>query len=166
MKSVANILSASRIVLSFVLLPLKVFSIPFYILYTICALTDILDGFAARKTQSESEFGAKLDSISDTVFVAVCMIKLLTVIEIKIWLWIWIALIAAIKLVNIISGYVAEKKLVMLHTIANKITGFLLLLLPLLVGTININISAIPVCMVATFAAVQEGHIIKNGGIK
>ena len=109
MKSVANILSASRIVLSFVLLPLKVFSIPFYILYAICALTDILDGFAARKTQSESEFGAKLDSISDTVFVAVCMIKLLTVIEIKIWLWIWIALIAAIKLVNIISGYVAER---------------------------------------------------------
>jgi CDP-diacylglycerol--glycerol-3-phosphate 3-phosphatidyltransferase len=142
MKSVANILSASRIVLSFVLLPLKVFSIPFYILYAICALTDILDGFAARKTQSESEFGAKLDSISDTVFVAVCMIKLLTVIEIKIWLWIWIALIAAIKLVNIISGYVAEKKLVMLHTIANKIKVSCYSA-SCLSDTFNINISAI-----------------------
>jgi CDP-diacylglycerol--glycerol-3-phosphate 3-phosphatidyltransferase len=123
----------------------------------------MLDGFVARKTHSQSEFGAKLDSISDLVFVAVCLIKLLPVLEFKTWIWIWIALIFAVKIFNVILGYAVEKKLVMLHTVANKITGLLLFLLPLFIGTEIINIAAILVCAVATFAAVQEGYLIKIG---
>jgi CDP-diacylglycerol--glycerol-3-phosphate 3-phosphatidyltransferase len=123
----------------------------------------MLDGFVARKTHSQSEFGAKLDSISDLVFVAVCLIKLLQVLEFKTWIWIWIALIFAVKIFNVILGYAVEKKLVMLHTVANKITGLLLFLLPLFIGTEIINIAAILVCAVATFAAVQEGYLIKIG---
>lgn len=123
----------------------------------------MLDGFVARKTHSQSEFGAKLDSISDLVFVAVCLIKLLQVLEFKTWIWIWIALIFAVKIFNVILGYAVEKKLVMLHAVANKITGLLLFLLPLFIGTEIINIAAILVCAVATFAAVQEGYLIKIG---
>ncbi|MGI6771964.1 MAG: CDP-alcohol phosphatidyltransferase family protein [Acutalibacteraceae bacterium] len=162
-KSAANIITSSRIVLSLVLLLLKVPSIPFYIIYSVCGLTDMLDGFVARKTHSQSEFGAKLDSISDLVFVAVCLIKLLPVLEFKTWIWIWIALIFAVKIFNVILGYAVEKKLVMLHAVANKITGLLLFLLPLFIGTEIINIAAILVCAVATFAAVQEGYLIKIG---
>lgn len=162
-KSAANIITSSRIVLSLVLLLLKVPSIPFCIIYSVCGLTDMLDGFVARKTHSQSEFGAKLDSISDLVFVAVCLIKLLPVLEFKTWIWIWIALIFAVKIFNVILGYAVEKKLVMLHTVANKITGLLLFLLPLFIGTEIINIAAILVCAVATFAAVQEGYLIKIG---
>ena len=37
----------------------------------------MIDGAVARKTGTDSEFGAKLDTIADIVFTAVCMIKIL-----------------------------------------------------------------------------------------
>ncbi|SEU08166.1 CDP-diacylglycerol--glycerol-3-phosphate 3-phosphatidyltransferase [Enterocloster clostridioformis] len=68
----------------------------------------------------------------------------------------------AFGIVNIVSGFMYRKKLVMLHTAANKLTGALLFMLPLAMVLIDINLAAIPVCVVATFAAVQEGHYIRN----
>ena len=53
------------------LLFFPVFSILFYMLYLFCGLTDMVDGTVARKIGSASEFGVKLDSAADIVFVAV-----------------------------------------------------------------------------------------------
>ena len=44
------------------------------ILYFICGFTDILDGYIARKTKTESNFGTKLDTISDLLFFIVMFI--------------------------------------------------------------------------------------------
>jgi CDP-diacylglycerol--glycerol-3-phosphate 3-phosphatidyltransferase len=49
------------------------------------------------------------------------------------------------------------KRYVAVHTTMNKVTGALLFLLPLTLAIVPINFSGIPVCLVATFAAVQEG---------
>lgn len=141
------------------------FSKLFYIFYVLCGLSDMVDGYIARKTGTESDFGAKLDSIADTVFVAVCLIKLLPNISFEWWLWVWIMVIALIKVINIICGYFYQRQLIMLHTIANKITGFLLFMLPLFIDYIEIYYAAVPVCTVATFAAIQEGHFIRTGRI-
>jgi len=46
-------------------------------MYLLCGLTDMLDGAIARKNNIVSEFGAKLDTFADIVFVAICMIKFL-----------------------------------------------------------------------------------------
>jgi len=160
---IANAVTISRIIFALMMLPFKTFSAPFYILYVICGSTDMVDGFIARKTHSESEIGAKLDSIADMIFVAVSLIKILPVIEIKMWLWIWIAVTVVIKVINIVSGYVYRNKLVLPHTLANKITGLLCFILPLTLIFIDIHTAAIPVCVAATFAAVQEGHFIRTG---
>ena len=64
----------------------------------------MIDGAVARKTGSVSEFGSRLDTIADIVFVAVCLIKLLPVMHIPGWLYIWIATIAMIKVTNIAVG--------------------------------------------------------------
>ncbi|MBR2256105.1 MAG: CDP-alcohol phosphatidyltransferase family protein [Blautia sp.] len=45
------------------------------------------DGIIARKTNTVSEFGSRFDSIADFVFVAVCLIKILPVMDISIWLY-------------------------------------------------------------------------------
>lgn len=66
-------------------------------------------------------------------------------------------MIAVIKIFNIIAGFIYKKKLIAEHTIMNKITGFLLFCYPLTVFFIEINYSAILICTIATFAAVQEG---------
>lgn len=70
----ANIITVCRIILSIILIFLTPNSSPFYMVYILCGFTDMLDGFVARKTHSESDIGAKLDSIADITFVAVCLI--------------------------------------------------------------------------------------------
>lgn len=62
----------------------------------------MLDGFVARKTKSVSDFGSKLDSIADVVFLTCASIKLLPEIDLPPWLWLWILLIFIVKIVALI----------------------------------------------------------------
>ena len=52
-------------------IPLK--SIWFLVIYTFAGLTDVLDGWLARKTGRASEFGARLDSVADLLFYSVLL---------------------------------------------------------------------------------------------
>ena len=162
-KHLANIITCLRIIGSVVLLFLDAASFPFYITYLLCGFSDMIDGEIARQTNAVSSFGSKLDTVSDFVFMAVCAVKLLPIIYLPIWAWIWIAVIAIIKFANIVLGFVLRKKLVDYHTVLNKITGFLLFLLPLTLQFIKPTYSFALVCTVATIAAVQETYyIVKN----
>ena len=134
MKKTANYITAGRIGLALALLFIQPLTVPFYAVYILCGLSDMADGFIARKTHTESVFGAKLDSIADFVFVITALVRILPVINIPMWLIMWIGLIMLIKFANILVGYICQKKLVMLHTTANKITGFMLFILPLFFG--------------------------------
>ena len=159
----ANLITSCRILFSLLLLFFPALSPGFYGLYIAAGLSDMLDGFVARRTNSASPLGARLDSLADLVFLAICLIKLLPVLALPVWLWVWVGLIALLRLVNILSGFVCRKKLVLLHTRANKLTGALLFLLPLSLGFLNISYIAIPLCALASFAAIQEGHFIRTG---
>ena len=66
-----------------------------------------------------------------------------------------------IKVFNIILGYVYYKKLTVLHTTANKFTGLVLFVVPLIMGFIDIKILEILICGVATFSAIREGYYIR-----
>ena len=116
----------------------------------------MVDGTIARKTNSVSEFGARLDTIGDFLFFAVTLIKLLPVIHIPKWIWVWILVIAIIKIFNVILGFAYTKKLISLHTVMNKITGLLLFLIPPALQFIEIKYSFAVVCIIATIAAIQE----------
>ena len=159
----ANLITGTRILCSVSLLFCPALSLSFFVLYFVAGLTDMIDGAVARKTGTVSELGAKLDTAADFVFVAVCLWKLLPSLAVPLWLWIWIVLIALIKMINIISGYVIQKKYVALHTVMNKVTGILLFILPLTLPFVELKYSAPLVCMVATFAAIQEGHFARTG---
>lgn len=163
MKNIANYISISRIVISSILAITETFSITFYILYIYCGISDILDGYIARKNKNESKLGAKLDSVSDIIFVIVAMIKILPVLNVSNGIIIWVVFIALIKIINVICGYIYYKKLVLLHTIANKITGFILFLVPLIIVKTDSIIFEIIICIIATISAIQEGHYIRTG---
>ena len=160
---IANVITIFRIAASIVLLFCPVFSPAFYAFYIAAGLSDMLDGFVARKTDTVSKLGARLDTIADFVLVVVCLIKLLPVMSIPVWLFVWIGMIALIKAVNIVSGFAVQKKFVAVHSVMNKATGVLLFLLPLTIPTVPLKYSAIVVCAAATFAAIQEGHFIRTG---
>ena len=159
----ANAITFFRAAAGIVLLFCPVFSPAFYALYIAAGLSEILDGFAARKTDTVSELGARLDTAADLVLVAVCLIKLLPVLRIPAWLYGWIGIIALIQVVNIISGFAVQKRFAAVHSVMNKATGVLLFLLPLTIPAVPLKYAAIVVCAAATFAAVQEGHFIRTG---
>ena len=156
----ANCITCIRIIISVVLLFFPAFSPVFYALYITAAVSDMVDGAVARKAGTVSEFGSKLDTVADFVLVVVCLIKLIPVIQVPIWLIVWIIVIALIKVITQIYGYVKRKGIVALHTVMNKVTGILLFVLPLTLSFIDIKYSGAIVCAVATFSAIQEGYLI------
>ena len=158
----ANTITLFRMAASIVLLFCPVFSPAFYVFYIAAGLSDMLDGFVARRTDTVSKLGARLDTMADFVFVVVCLIKLLPILRIPAWLYAWIGIIALIKVINIISGFVVQKRFVTVHSVMNKATGALLFLLPLTIPAVGLKYSAVVVCAAATFAAIQEGHFIRT----
>ena len=159
-KYLANIVTGFRILGSVLLLFFPAFSFVFYLLYVICGLTDMVDGTIARKTNSTGEFGAKFDTAADLVFITVSLIKMFPKLDIPQWLWIWGAVIAVIKICNIMWVLVSRNLFLSLHTVMNKLTGALLFLLPLTFPFVGSKYSSIAVCTIATFAAIQEGVYI------
>ena len=135
----------------------------FYALYLAAGFSDMIDGAVARKTGTVSELGSKLDTIADIVFTAICLIKLLPVLDVPAWLYAWIAVIAIIKLLNIAMGYIRQKAFAAVHSVLNKVTGGLLFLFPLTLAWIDLKYSTAAVCAVATIAAVYEGYLIQAG---
>jgi len=78
------------------------------------------------------------------------------------WIWIWVLVIAFIKVINQISALVIYKKCVFPHTIANKVTGFLLFMGIPVTFLVESLIPIIIIAIFATFAAIQEGHFIRT----
>ena len=62
-KYIPNIITAVRILGTLFLLWAKLPSLYFFVIYSICGFSDVLDGWLARKTKTTSEFGARLDSV-------------------------------------------------------------------------------------------------------
>ena len=161
-RQIANIITGCRILGSVLLLFFPIFSLKFYALYLFCGFSDMIDGAIARKTNCNSSFGAKFDTVADFIFMIVVCYKLLPAIHLPLWLWIWIIIIAVIKLSNIIWGLIRTKSLISVHSILNKVTGFVLFLLPLTMQFVELKYSLSIICLIATFAAIQEGYYIKQ----
>ena len=163
MKHLPNIITALRIVGAFGLLFFDVRSAVFWTLYLVCGLSDMLDGFLARKLRCESKAGALLDSVADLAFVACCCVKLIPVLTFPLWLWIWAGAIVVVKVINQISALVMYKKFCFPHTFANKATGLLLFVTVPLTMFLETLVPMVVTAALATFAAMQEGHFIRTG---
>jgi CDP-diacylglycerol--glycerol-3-phosphate 3-phosphatidyltransferase len=164
MTQLPNIITLLRIVGSLGLLLCDVTGVAYWIIYAFCGISDIADGWLARKLKCVTKEGALLDSLADICFVACCAWKLLPILELPQWLWLWAGVIVAIKVVNQISALVKNRRCFFPHTLANKITGFLLFIaVPVTFWSI---IPIAIVAAVATFAAIQEGYYIRAKKIK
>ena len=162
-KRLANLLTGLRILCSGALMLFPAFSARLYLVYLLCGLSDMADGAVARKTNSASRFGARLDTAADLVFAAAALTKLLPLLHLPRWLWLWTAAIAAVKAANLIWSAVRWKRLVSEHTALNELTGLALFLLPLTLSFADIRYSGAAVCALASAAALQEGYEIARG---
>ena len=126
MKHLPNFITALRFLGALGLLFSDVGSVAFWVIYFVCGLSDMADGFLARKFHCESKTGAMMDSLADLAFVVGCCIKLIPVLALPKWLWLWGAGIVIIKVINQISAIVMYRKCLFPHTIAKKAAGLLL----------------------------------------
>ncbi len=163
MKHLPNTITTLRFIGAVSLLFFDVGSAAFWSIYFVCGLSDMADGYLARKLECVSKTGALLDSLADLVFVACCCFKLIPALAFPKWLWIWGGVIVATKIINQISALVMYKKCVFPHTIANKVTGVLLFVGVPLTLFLESIVPMVIIAVVATFAAVQEGHFIRTG---
>lgn len=161
-----NCITSLRIIGTLVLLLIEPLSAAFFVIYSLTGVTDVLDGYVARKTGCVTSFGAKLDSIADLLFYAVMLIRIFPVMWVRLPVEIWFA-VGLILVIRIISYSVAASKtgeFASLHTYMNKFTGFAVFCVPYVI----LQPFAVPVCcvvcLIGALASAEELMIHLRGG--
>ena len=158
MPQLPNIITLLRIIGSLSLFLCDVTGVAFWLIYALCGISDIADGWLARKLKCVTKKGALLDSVADICFVACLCSLLLPIFELPQWLWLWAGVIVVIKVVNQLSALVMYGRCCFPHTTANRATGFLLFIaVPMTFWSI---IPIAIVAAIATFAAIHEGCVL------
>lgn len=161
----ADTVTAMRIGASFLLLFLTLDTIWFLVVYTFAGLTDVLDGWVARKTGSISEFGAKLDSIADLLFYGILLIRLFPVLYQTLpgEIWYAVSVIVAVRFASYAAAAVRYHRFASLHTWLNKLTGAAVFLLPYVLFSKSCVVYSWTVCILAFAASAEELaiHLLK-----
>ena len=130
----------------------------FVVIYTFAGITDVLDGWIARKSGKASEFGARLDSISDLFFYSVLLIRLFPILYRTLPGEIWYVVLAIIlvRLAAYITAAVKYHRFASIHTWMNKLTGASVFLLPYILLVSSGVGYCWAVCMLAFAASAEE----------
>lgn len=145
-----------RVILGLTLFFTKPLSATFFIIYSLCGISDFLDGYIARKTSNTSNLGASLDSIADFLFIVILMYILLPILTIPTWIVLWIFVIVIIRVCSLLVGFIKYHSLAFLHTYANKTTGILLFCYPIIIIPLDMNMIGFILCTIASVSAIEE----------
>ncbi len=156
--TIPNVITALRIVGAAGLFFTEVMSVAFYVIYSLCGLTDVLDGFIARLTKTTSDLGAKLDSVADLLFYSAMLIKLLPFLWINLpqWIWVLVGVILVVRIASYLVAAIKYRKFASLHTYLNKLTGAVLFAVPYFMGFKAFFGVCLTVCIVAGAASAEE----------
>lgn len=155
-KHIPNLISFSRILISLTLLIIEPFSVLFFIVYLLCGISDILDGYIARKFNLVSRNGQILDSIADFVCIVIFLYIFLKLNICPRWGMYWIVGIAVCRLLALSIIFIRFNQFAFLHTYANKLTGLLLFCFPIVYLLFGITISMVLLCLIASTSALEE----------
>lgn len=162
MKQLANLITLSRIVFAIIMILVVPFSSLFWLLYTLAGVSDIVDGYVARKLNQQSIFGSKLDSIADFLFAFAILFVVVRNIHIPLWLWVCAVLIALLRIIAYGVGFYKYHTFSALHTVLNKLVGGLLFVFPLLYLLLGLNVTGVLLSFIALVSAIEELVITIN----
>ena len=136
-KNIPNYITAVRIAGTLALLFLEPFTTVFFVVYTICGISDVVDGTIARAMGTTSTLGAKLDSAADLSYYAVMVIKIFPVLLKRLPLSLWCIVILDVLMRVVSYSFVAIKyhKFSSMHTYMNKLTGLAVFTIPYYITT-------------------------------
>jgi CDP-diacylglycerol--glycerol-3-phosphate 3-phosphatidyltransferase len=156
--NLANAVTSLRLIGAIIMIFIEPLSGAFYAVYTICGLSDGIDGTIARKMGTSSEFGARLDSVSDIAFYLVMFIKLMPVLweMMPMWIWYMVGAVLVIRMCAYGMAYLKYHRMAAIHTYCNKVTGALVFLIPyMLMLPCYVVLCAITAC-VAMIGSFEE----------
>lgn len=153
-----NCITAIRIVGAALLFFVTPMAMPYYIIYTVCGLSDAVDGMVARATGCSSEFGARLDSIADLIFYAAMLAGLLPELirVLPPWIWYLVTFLILLRLAGYSLAAIRYKKFASLHTYMNKLTGAMMFAVPYFLPSAYGVGYCIAVGMVAAVSSIEE----------
>ena len=77
MNNIPNYITLVRLILSVLLFFITNYWILFLVIYFVCGISDVLDGFLARKFKWQTKTGARLDSLADFTFFFAAFFRML-----------------------------------------------------------------------------------------
>ena len=155
-KKLVMTLTISRIFGAVALLFITPLTALFYVVYTVCVVTDMIDGPIARKWKVTSNLGALLDSAADFFFAMVVLIIFIPILALEMWMVYLIAIVLITRFVGFGIGYVKYRTFTFLHTYANKGAGVLLAFFPVFYGTLGLAVTIIILFIAAILSALEE----------
>ncbi|MBQ5671559.1 MAG: CDP-alcohol phosphatidyltransferase family protein, partial [Oscillospiraceae bacterium] len=153
-----NCITALRMVGTLFLLVIEPLTALFFVVYSLTGVTDVLDGYIARKTGCVTEFGSKLDSVADLLFYGVMLLRIFPVMWVRLpgEIWFAVGLIIAIRAASYFLAASKTGELASLHTYMNKLSGFAVFCIPYVI----LESYAVPVCsavcMITALASAEE----------
>lgn len=157
-KDIPNCITSVRIVGAAVLFFVEPFSLFFYIVYTACGVTDVLDGFAARRLKAVSEFGSLLDSVADLVFYAAMLLYVIPYLwkRVPVGIWYVVGGIIALRLVSYLTAWMKYHRFASLHTYGNKVTGLFVFFMPYLIMFLDNTLVCVMGCVIGSVFTLEE----------
>lgn len=128
----------------------------FFIIYFLCCASDIFDGYIARKTNTTSRFGEVLDSIADLILITVMLVIFIPLLALEQWMFCWIVVIALVRVISMVIGFMKYHAFASLHTYANKATGIILACFPILLHAFGLVATVYVLCGIASLSALEE----------
>lgn len=156
--TIPNLITSTRIVGSIFLMFTKPMSVSFFVLYTLCGISDAIDGWVARATKSTSEFGAKLDSIADILFYTAMGVQVLPYLlrELPIALWCVAGGVILVRIIIYLFVAIKHHRFASIHTYLNKATGFALFMIPYFIACAGTVLICSILAVVSSIATIEE----------
>lgn len=165
MKYTANLISAGRIILLPVMIFFRDYPWVFSSLYLVCGVSDIADGYIARKTNTASDLGARLDSVADFLLFALITTVLILWVGDGLTVFLpFLIIIVFIRFAGMAIAALKYRSFAILHTWANKLTGILVFAAPILYLAFNNVLVFWPIVFIAMLSALEEViiHLTSN----
>jgi len=157
-QQIPDCLSLARIPLALALPAAVPHPVPFALVYAAAVVSDVCDGWLARRWGCASVRGARLDSLADLVFFGVILSLVPDICPDALrpgWL-ILACLIVVVRLVGLVATRVRFGRVVMLHILANKATGAAVVLAFPLCALVETDVLLAVVFGLGLFAAGED----------
>ena len=124
--------------------------------YIFCGITDILDGFIARKINATSELGSKLDSFADMIIIFVVLFKFIPIMNLNLFMIVWLICVTILKSLCILVVFIRFNQFGIVHTYMNKISVSLIFIYPILNYFTSSKFYIFIIFIFASITAIEE----------